>query len=81
MQSNLDNANRIIIISDINQRVPRNAHVVVSILHKKGITELFNDCHQLKYVHMPDDIHAIGDYVFQNCKDLKSIVLPKNYIL
>ena len=59
---------------------PRYAQVVV-ILNKRGITEFpyyyFKDCHKLKYVQMPNDIHAIGDHAFQNYKNLKSIVPPK----
>lgn len=80
MQSNADNTDRIITVSESFQRVPRNAQVVV-ILAEKGITEIpdcyFEDCHQLKTVQMPKDIHTIRDFAFQNCKNLKSIVLPK----
>ena len=80
MQSNANNTDGIITISDTCERVPRNTQVVV-ILAKFGITEIPNlylkDCHQLKYIQMPEDIHTIGDYAFCNCTNLKSIDLPK----
>ena len=80
MQSNDNNTNGIVTISDTSQRIPRNAQVVV-ILAEQGITEIpkeyFQHSHQLKYVQMPDNIHTIGDYAFHDCTNLKSIVLPK----
>ena len=84
MQSNADNTNGIITISDTCDRLPRNAQVVV-ILAEFDIIEIPNlylkDCCQLKYIHMPEDIHTIGDYAFYNCTNLKSIDLPKDSIL
>ena len=75
MQSNVNNANGIITISDTCERLPRNTQVVV-ISAKKEITEIPNrylkDCHQLKYIQMPEDIHTIGDYDFRDCKNHKT---------
>ena len=75
MQSNTDNTDKIITISDISQRVPRNAQFIV-ILAKKGMIEIpkydFQHSHQLKYIQMPEDIHTIGDYDFRDCKNHKT---------
>ena len=69
-----------IIISNINERVPRNAQFV-TISDGFGITEIpdgyFKDCHQLKYIQMPDDICKIGHSAFLCCRNLRSIELPK----
>ena len=54
-------------ISNINERVPRDVWFV-TISDGFGITDIpngyFKECHQLKYIQMPDDICKIGDYVF-----------------
>ena len=59
MQSNANNTDRIITISDTCDRLPRNAQVVV-ILDESGITQIPNlylkDCRQLKCIQMPEDI-------------------------
>ena len=64
--------------------MPGNTQVVV-ILDEQGIIEnpkyYFKHSHQLKTVHIPEDIHTIKEFPFQNCTNLKSIVLPKDSIL
>ena len=69
-----------IIISNINERVPRNVQFF-TILSGFGITEIpnsyFKECHQLKYRQMPDDICKIGDFAFFACRSLRYIELPK----
>jgi len=69
-----------ITISNINERVPRDAQFV-TIADGFGITEIpngyFEECHQLKYIQMPDDICKIGESAFRNCRNLRSIELPK----
>ena len=69
MQSNANNSDGIITISDTTcERVPRNAQVVV-ILDEFGITQIPNlylkDCRQLKCIQMPEDIHTqLGNMLF-----------------
>ena len=74
MQSNANNTDGIITISDTFKRVPRNVQVVV-ILAEKEITEIPNlylkDFCQFKYIQMPEDIHTIGYYAFCKCRNLK----------
>ena len=73
-----------IIISNINERVPRNVQFV-TISDGFGITEIpngyFKECYQLKYIHMTDDICKIGDFAFSACISLRYIELSKNSIL
>ena len=69
-----------ITISNINERVPRYAQFV-TISDGFRITEIpngyFKQCHQLKYIQVPDDICKIGDYAFVACRSLRYIELPK----
>ena len=63
-------------ISNINERVPRDAQFV-TISEGFGITEIpngyYKECHQLKYIQMPDD-------TFSECWNLVEICLPNNLI-
>ena len=73
-----------ITISNINERVPRDAQFV-TISDGFGITEIpngyFKVCHQLKYIQMLDDTCNIGESAFLCCRNLRSIEVPKNSIL
>ena len=69
-----------ITISNINERVPRDAQFV-TISDGFRITEIptdyFKQYHQLKYIQVPDDICKIGDSASVACRNLRYIELPK----
>ena len=53
----------------------------VTFASENEITSLpdnvFNGCHKLKEINLPDNIETIGSQAFGNCSSLASIVIPK----
>ena len=50
----------------------------------KNIQEIhsnaFNGCYSLTSIELPDGVTSIGDYVFYNCTNLNSVVIPTCWI-
>ena len=66
-------------VSDVHATIPRTVRIVVIA---DGICEIpdryFADCGELKHIILPDSIQIIGNFAFENCRNLEMITLPKD---
>ena len=49
-------------------------------IHLRNFSRVFNDCHSLKSLVIPDGVTSIGEDAFASCESLKSLVIPASVV-